>query len=131
MVTVLRNADHSIKSFSEQEDFILQPGETLETIPVSFTNFAGRLKISVEGRSGETLFLPAGTSSIEIQVRCPGEDSLILEINNEIRRVSLADGCGVFPLELSDGQTYVLRPQDRVRFCAAGEGLMIIGVGKT
>jgi hypothetical protein len=132
MVTILRNPDHTIKTYSEKgADFMLAPGEYLEEVEGSFAAYAGRLKISAGGCSGETLVLPAGTSAVEVRVTCPGRGSVTLEINNEEKGVTLQDGAGSFQLPLEDGKSYLIQPHDRREFCAAGEALLAVVVENT
>jgi len=130
MVAVLRNIDLTIKTFSERgEDFVLAPGETVETLDTGFAEYAGRLKISAGGRSGETLFLPAGSAEVEVLVDCPGKQSVTLEVNKDEVVIPLADWRGRFVLPLVDGTTYVIQPRYRKMYCAAGEALMAVVVG--
>jgi hypothetical protein len=129
MVSIIRNADNTIKTYSEKgEDFFLAPGETMEEVEGSFADYAGRLKISANGRSGETLFLPAGTLEVEVWVDCPGKNCIALEINNEEKSVMLADGRGSFSLPLVDGMSCIIRPRDCREYCPAGEAIMVVVV---
>jgi hypothetical protein len=129
MTMILRNADRTIKTFSERgEDFTPQPGETLEEVEMSFASYAARLRISAGQCRGETLRLPAGTGAVQVQVACPGEENVLLEVNNDVQTIPLRDGSGSFLLPVEDGCAYMIRPHDRVRYCAAGEALMVVMV---
>jgi xanthine/CO dehydrogenase XdhC/CoxF family maturation factor len=132
MVTILRNPDHTIKTYSEKgADFVLAPGEYLDEVEGDFAEYAGRLKISACGRSGESLVLPAGTPAVEVRVSCPGRTSVVLETNNEEKEITLENGAGSFTLALEDGKSYLIRPHDRREFCAAGEALLAVVVEKS
>ncbi len=129
MVAILRNVDGTIKTFSERgEDFVLLPGESLEGMDLSFAAYAGRLRLSAGGRSGETLFVSEGMSSIDVQVDCPGQPAISLDINHEEREVALDAGRGSFSLALKSGATYIIRPHDCTQYCAAGEAVLVIVV---
>lgn len=129
MVAIIRNADNTIKTYSEKgEDFFLATGETMEEVEGNFADYAGRLKISAYGLSGETLFLPAGTPEVEVRVECPGKNCISLEINNEEKTVILAEGRGSFWLHLVDGMSCIIRPSDRMEYCPAGEAIMAVVV---
>jgi len=127
MVAILRKADGSIKTYAEKgEDFILSPGETMNIIEESFAEYSNRLTISAGGRSGETVTLPSGTQAVQVQVSCPGEISVALNINNEETEVFMVNGWGNFQLPLEDGKTYLISPCDRLKYCAAGEAILAV-----
>jgi hypothetical protein len=129
MVTVLRNPDQTIKTFSERgEDFNLLPGETIEENNLSFANYAGRLRISAGGLCGETLRVAAGSPDVMVSITCPGRENIPILVNDEVRDVALVDGQGSFILPVSVCTTYIIKPFEQTIYCPAGEALMVVVV---
>jgi hypothetical protein len=129
MVTVLRNPDQTIKTFSERgEDFNLLPGETLEENSLSFANYAARLRISAGGLCGETLRVAAGSADVVVSISCPGRDNVPILVNDEVLEVSLVEGQGSFTLPVSVCAVYIIKPFEQTIYCPAGEALMVVVV---
>jgi hypothetical protein len=129
MIYLIRNADRTIKTFMEQgTDYILQPGETLEIAAGSFADYAGRLRLSVEGVSGETVRRPLGTD-VTVQVACPGQATVALEVNGATQEVELESGLGDLVLSGNQAGTFEVRPAERTLYCAAGEAVLTVVIG--
>jgi len=129
MIYLIRNADRTIKTFMEQgADCILQPGETLEIAAGSFADYAARLKLSVESRSGETVQCPVG-ADVSVQISCPGQATVALEVNGAAQEIVLENGLGQLVLNGEQPGIFEIRPADRTLFCAAGEAVLTVVVG--
>jgi len=129
MIYLIRNADRTIKTFMEQgADCVLLPGETLEIAAGTFADYAARLRLSLDGRSGETVQRPAG-ADVTVQVSCPGQASVALEVNGAAQEVVLENGLGNLVLSGEQPGTFEIRPADRTLYCAAGEGVLTVVIG--
>jgi len=129
MTVVIRGSAGEIKTFMESAlGYVPEPGETLEEVALPFTEYARRLRLSVDGRSGETIQVPLSPGTITVRVECPGEDSVSLRVNDEVKEVALADGLGNLALPRDVPGRYVIAPADRMKFCAAGEAVSVVEV---
>ena len=129
MTTIIRNADHTIKTFLERgDDVVLSAGETLEFSDTSFVEYAKRLKITLNERSGETIRIPAGSGILELKVSCPGESTVSILVNDLEEVVALTNGLGMIRLSTDAPGFYLLKPGDRTQYAAAGESVLCVEV---
>jgi hypothetical protein len=129
MTTVIRDKAGLIKTFMESSTgYVPEPGETMEEVAVTFAEYAGRLRLFVDGRSGETVRVPACDQTANVRVECPGEQAVSLAVNGENKEVVLEDGLGSLSLSCSVPVRYVIAPADRVKYCAAGEAVSVVEV---
>lgn len=129
MTTVIRDSAGLIKTFMETSaGYVPEAGETMEVVTETFTDYARRLRISVDGRSGETVRVPAGDQPVNVLVECPGEMAVSLTVNGEVKEVALEDGLGSLALSRVVPGRYVIAPADRVKYCAAGEAVSVMEV---
>jgi hypothetical protein len=129
MTMVIRNSTGEIKTFMETASgYVPEPGETMEEVPAPFAEYARRLRLSVGGRSGETVRVPVGVGPVAVRVECPGEADVSLRVNGELRVVALEDGAGSVELPYDVLGRFVIAPADRVTFCAAGEAVSVVEV---
>ncbi len=129
MIYIIRNSDRTIKTFSERgDDFVLLPGEILEVQPHSFVEFASRLRLSVSGRSGEFLSLPAGSPDIVLDISCPGQNEIQLYINELLDNIPLVSGYGQLLLSAELPGTYLITPADKFNYFSGGESILTIEV---
>jgi hypothetical protein len=127
MVYIVRNADRSIKTFMEKgDDYILQPGETLEVLAGEFADYASKLRIAVDGVSGETIQRYHGCGDVIVQVFCLGQPSIELEVNGVVETLELAYGAGQLVLSADVPGTFFIQPADRKLYCAAGEAVLTV-----
>ena len=108
--------------------FVPGTGETIEEVDMPFVAYAARLRLSVDGRRGELIRVPAGTGGVTVRVECPGEPAVRLTVNGEEREVALENGAGDLVLSCAQPGRYVIAPADRVRYCAAGEAVSVVEV---
>jgi hypothetical protein len=129
MTTVIRDSAGLIKTFMETSaGYVPESGETMEEVAESFSEYARRLRIFVDGRSGETVRVPAGEGEVNVRVECPGETTVSLAVNGEVKEVALEGGLGILVLSRNVPGRYVIAPADRVKFCAAGEAVNVVEV---
>jgi len=129
MTVVIRNAAGEIKTFMETSTgYVPEPGETLEETAVPFADYARRLRLSVDGRSGETIRVPAAEGLVTVRVECPGETAVSLKVNGEVKVVALEDGLGSLPVSCDVPGRFLIAPADRVTYCAAGEAVSVVEV---
>ncbi|MBA4375278.1 MAG: hypothetical protein C0401_03780 [Anaerolinea sp.] len=129
MTHIIRNSDLTIKTFTERgDDIVLAAGETLEFSPLSFTDYANRLKFSLAGRSGETIYIPAGSPDLIVSVSCPGEASIALMVNGMPETVTLTNGIGSLTLSAEVPGLYIITPAYKTRYCPAGQATLFIEV---
>jgi hypothetical protein len=131
MISVIRNADGTIKTYSERpEPFeVLAPCETLQQVNTTFAEYARRLVLSAAGRSGETVHVSQSSGDVTVEVSCPGEPSVALEINGTVETLPLIDGRAALLLGTEETGTFVLKPADASRYCPAGQSLLVVEVG--
>ncbi len=130
MITIIRNPDGSIKTWSEFSDnaAALLPGESLETVNTTFNEYSRRFTLSCAGHSGETLRFPCASGDLTVEVRCPGESTASLEINGVVETLPLIDGQAALLLSTEVPGTFVLKPADTARYCPAGQAILVIEV---
>ena len=130
MISVIRASDGTIKTFSERPNtyFNFALGETMELIDSTFEDYARRLIISHAGKSGETVSVKRGSGDILVDISCPGEQVLDLDINGLVDTVAIVQGKAVLTLSTEVAGVYVIQPADRKLFCPAGEGKLVIEV---
>lgn len=129
MTIVVRDSEGMIKTFMESAaGYIQEPGEKMEEVPVTFADYASRLRLFVDGRSGETVRVPAGEGTVTVRVECPGETIVTLAVNGEACEVLLQDGLGSLSLPRTAPGRYVITPANRVTYCAAGEAVSVVEV---
>lgn len=130
MITVIRNADGTIKTFSEnaENDFQFTRGETIELVDCSFTMYARRFSLSCQGKSAELISARVGDPALIVTVECPGQPVVDLEINGSIESVNLVDGIGQIQLSTIEPGLFLIQPADRKTYAAAGNGLLSIEV---
>jgi hypothetical protein len=129
MTFIIRKADNTIKTFTARgDDVSLGEGETFEESPLTFVEYAGRLRLSLGGSSGETLTVPFGAPDQVVTVTCPGEASVTLLVNGVSEAVPLINGTGTVTLSAEVAGRYLLTPADTTKYCPAGESVLIIEV---
>jgi hypothetical protein len=126
---VIRNSTGEIKTFMETvSGYVPEPGETMEEVTVPFAEYARRLRLSVNGRSGETVRVPVGAGPVTVRVECPGEADVSLRVNGEWKVGALEGGAGSIELPCDVPGRFAIVPADRVTFCAAGEAVSVVEV---
>ena len=130
MISIIRNADGTIKTYSEQPDTRknLIPGETLELLDYTFEEYSRRLMLSHAGKSGETIKVARGPGEITVEVNCPGEISVSLVINGVDELLPLINGKAALILSTQVPGTYIIQPADRAKYCAAGQAVLVVEV---
>lgn len=129
MITLIRNPDGTLKTFAERgDDLSLAPGETLELSPLTFEQFAARLRLLVNGRGGETVRIPVGAPQVTVEVLCPGSATVAIAVNGLAENVALTSGRGEIQLSAETPGVFQLAPADRAAYCAAGESILTLEV---
>jgi hypothetical protein len=129
MTILIRNAQGEIKTFTETAaGLVLGSGETMEQVDLPLGIYAHRLRLLVGGRSGELVQAVTGSGTIVVQVECPGEMTVALDINGLLESVPLVDGKGALTLGCDVPGTFIITPADRTMYCAAGEAICIVEV---
>jgi hypothetical protein len=129
MTMMIRNAVGEIKTFMEAgAGTVLESGETMEEIAAPFTTYAQRLRLCVDGRSGELIRAAASSGTVTVTVDCPDEEFVGLNINGLVESVPLVGGMGALILSTEVPGTFVISPADRTKYCAAGEAVCVVEV---
>jgi hypothetical protein len=127
MIYLIRNSDRTIKTFMERgEDYMLQPGESMEVLAGEFADYAARLRIAFNGVSGETIKRYHGSGDVSVQVLCPGQSLVDIEVNGVVETLALINGAGQLVLSAEVPGTFFIQPTDRVNYCAAGEVVLTV-----
>ena len=130
MISIIRNADGTIKTYSEVPDTRenLTPGETLELLDYTFEEYSRRLIISLAGKSGETMRVARDSGEVTVEVNCPDEISVSLDINGLEEMLPLINGKAALILSTQVPGTFLIQPADRVSYCAAGQAVLMVEV---
>lgn len=130
MISIIKNADGTIKTYSFPPDThnVLKPGETLELLDYTFEEYSRRLVISAYGRSGETMRVARGSGEVTVEVNCPGEITVSLDINGMAETLPLINGKSALILSTLVPGTFLIQPADRAKYCAAGQAVLKIEV---
>ena len=130
MITLIRNFDGSIKTYSEIPDKVeaLSPGESVETVNSTFTEYSRRFTLSCNGRSGETIRVSRPSGDLTVEIRCPGETAVSLDINGTIETLPLVDGHAALMLGTEEAGVFLIKPADTRRYCPAGQSILVIEV---
>lgn len=139
MAYLMRTANGEIKTYMETSaGNVLEPGETLEGIVLSFAAFSHLLRLSVDiggavakhPVKGELVQVSAASGTVIVDVNCPGEAQVALNINGLEEIIPLMDGKGTLTLSSAVPGTFVIAPADRTKYCAAGEALCIVEISE-
>ena len=130
MISIIRNADGTIQTYSEIPDTRenLMPGETLELLDYTFEEYSRRLIIHAGGKSGETMRVARDSGEITVEVNCPGEISVSLDINGMEETMPLINGKAALILSTQVSGTFLIQPSNRVSYCAAGQAVLMVEV---
>lgn len=127
MISIVHNPDGTIKTFADNvADVQLLPGETVEELPVTFEEFAARFVLSHNGQPCQTVFLCVGDAPVQVQVSAPGFTSVAIDVNGTPQTVELTNGSGTLTLPTDAPGRFALSPADRVAFCQAGWGSLLV-----
>jgi hypothetical protein len=129
MTFIVRKPNGEIKTFMETANgMTLDKDETLETVELSFADYARRLQLSISGRSCETVVKPAGSPDVTVDVSCPGKTSVDLMVNDLKETVTLIDGKGTVTLSCAVAGLYLIQPADKKEYFAGGEAMAVVEV---
>lgn len=129
MIYIIRNPDGTIKNFAERaDDLRLNPGETLDLSSLTFAQYAQRFSLSVAGKCGETIKAHVGDPEITVEVSCPEQLTVDLDINGTIETLQLTQGKATLQLSTAVPGVFIIQPADRRTYAAAGEGLLSVEV---
>lgn len=129
MIYIVRNSDRTIKTYLEKgDDYVLQPGETMEGLSMSFQQYAQRLRLTAGGRGGELVRVPKAPGTVDVKVEAPLTAEITLLVNDLVETVALTGGVGTLKLGTAQAGLFVIQPFDRTTYCAAGGALLAVEV---
>lgn len=124
MIYIVRNADSSIKTYSAQDDDVLQNGETRDTFAGSLADFAARFVLSADQE--RVLADDTDQAVVTVESNMP-LTSLDVTVNGTPVTVNLTNGIGQLPpITAGVAGEIVIQPADRTQFAAAGTGTLLI-----
>lgn len=127
MISIVYNADGTIKNYAENnDDLCLMPGESIVELPITFEEFAARFVLSHNGQPCLTVYARTGDAPVQVQVSAPGNTSVAVDVNGTPQTVELTNGTGTLTLPTDTPGRFSLTPADRVAFCQAGRGSLLI-----
>jgi hypothetical protein len=127
MINVIYDPSGEIRYYVEStEGLILEPGETIQEINVTFEEFAARFTLSHKGQTCQTVYAHAGDPPVEINVTAPGYASASVDVNGQAQTIPLTNGAGTLFIPTSAPGRFALAPTDRRAFCAAGNGSILV-----
>ncbi len=125
MIHVIRSATGTIKLYGEGDgsDWVLEPGETLETLDITMDEYAARFRLSVD----KPTIVPDGldTATVTVSTSLPFS-SLAVLVNGTPGNVPLTGGVGTFEVAAETPGEIVVEPADQTQFCRAGQGSLVI-----
>ena len=130
MISIIRARDGAIKTYSERphSGYNLALDESVEQMDVEFNTYAQRFTLSCGGRSGETLSVAQGSGDLLVELSCPGESTVDVDINGLVDTLAVVNGKAQLTLSTDVPGVFLLQPADRKRYCAAGEAVLCIEV---
>lgn len=129
MIVLLLNPDGSIKTVAQRGgDFVLQPGERIQPLEAAWEEYMARFVLACNGVSGETLFVPAASGDLTVQVSCPGRLAVEVRVNDLTVGVPLQDGKGELVLSTAQAGTFLLQPADTKEFAPCGNAILTVEV---
>lgn len=129
MIKVIYNPDGTIKTFFEGDaNWQLEDGESLLELPTTFEEYAARFVLSCQGKTCQTIYVPVGAPPVEVQISAPGQASVDVDVNGQAQTVPLSAGVGTLTLPTEAPALFALAPTDRVAFCMAGCGSILVVV---
>lgn len=127
MISIIYNPDGTIKTFAEEfSDLQLLAGETTADLPITFEEFAARFVLSHNGQPCLTVYARVGDAPVQVQVSVPDHTSVAVDVNGTPQNVELTNGTGVLILPTDAPGRFSLTPADRVAFCQAGWGSLLV-----
>jgi hypothetical protein len=129
MTFIIRNSDGTIKTYASRgDDFILQPGETMDLSPLSMVEYAARFTLSAAGFAGDLIHVHVADPQVKILVSCPAQLTVDLDINGTIETLQLTNGEAEIILSTAVPGVYIIQPADRRTYAAAGQGTLTLEV---
>ena len=131
MITVIRDANKNIKTYSEStlDDYNLAMGETKEIVDSTFVEYSRRFMLQAAGVYGQTVRAIVGGDDVTVGVSSTlGMDVVDIDINGTIEHVSLVAGQGEIVLSTANPGIFIIQPANRKLFCAAGNGILTVEV---
>jgi hypothetical protein len=129
MIYILRNPDGTIKTYAERgDDFTLQPGETMDLFPQSFTEYADRFTLKAQNQPGDLVRVHVADPQVKILVSCPGQPSVDVDLNGTIETLQLTQGKAEINLSTAVPGLFIIQPADRRTYAAAGQGFITVEV---
>lgn len=124
MVYVIRKANGTIKSYSEKDDDVLLNGETREMFDGLMADYAGRFRLL----TNKTSIIANGVDQAIVTITTnTAAQSIEVLINDFSATVPITDGQGNLPpITAETGGVIIIEPADQTRYCAAGNGRLVI-----
>ena len=90
--------------------------------------YADRFVLSVAGKCGETIKAHVGDPAVVVEVSCPEQLTVDVDINGTIETLQLTQGRATLQLSTAVPGVFIIQPADRITFAAAGKGLLSVVV---
>lgn len=125
MIHVIRRANGAIKLYGEGDgsDWVLEPGETLQTLDITMDEYAAYFRLSVD----KPTIVPDGldTAIVTVSSSLP-LTSLDILVNGVPANMPLSEGVGTLEIAAQTPGAIVVEPADPTLFCRAGQGSLVI-----
>lgn len=130
MISIIRSKDGTIKTFSTRpfEEFSLALGEKMELVDMTFEDFSRQFVVSCLGRSGETISVRQGSPDLTVSISVPGAQTIDVDINGSVEHLTPTNGGFQVVLGTDVPGVFIIQPADRAKYCAAGQGILVIEV---
>lgn len=86
------------------------------------------LILSCAGKSGETLRVARGSGDLVVELSCPDQTLVVIDINGSVESLPLINGKAALLLGTEETGVFILKPADEVKYCAAGQSILVIEV---
>lgn len=124
-VYIIRNADNTIKTFSERQepDSSLQPGETQESVAGTMAEYAGRLALSVS----KSQIVADGIDEASVIVSTnTNAGTIAVDVNGVTENVTMTNGTGEIVVSAEVAGAIVFTPADKTLYAEGGNGAAVV-----
>lgn len=125
MIYILRDESGAILGYGERGDWVPAAGQTVEALDTTLDAYASRFRLRVDKpviwADGEDLATVTLSTSV-----MPTPPSIDVLVNGTPETVALVNGVGTLLISAEVAGDVTVEPADRVAFCRAGEGMIIV-----
>lgn len=123
MVYILRDADGTILSYGERNDWLPAPGQSVEAVAGTMAEYAARFRLSVDKPVIRADGVDVATVTVSTSLPLA---SVAVRVGGLTETLTLSGGVGSLQVMAETAGQIVITAADGVQFCRAGEGTVVI-----